>query len=554
MLQIKHLERSSSFYSQWILLSALLIGGIQMHVIHLRTYDITVGLAFRLQCNIQKQNVSVTWSDNLNQSLENSTGIKIRGNALWFLPAESFHSGNYICLSRKGNETWETVFNISVEDESCPRMNRENVAQSTPKVPCMLQHIFHLDSQAQVTWLKNCSPINKTITSKILPMNRSPDDVGLYTCFVNFTFEGQNYSAAQTTEIYSVPSDFVVTQPKVIYPIQETRTVILGESCNLTCKALIGKNGRDETFMYWLHDMPSQSPTHDYIIEENNMEYMMCILHIQEIKAEHLNTNFTCYIQHPVGKDSGTVTLIPANQNQRYFWIVPGLVFLLILAVVGFYLFKVDLVLAYRDLCCFPVALHADGKSYDAYVSYLHGNELSLSSTMSFALHSLPAVLEKRYGYKLFISGRDELPGEAVHDVVADRMNRSRRLIIVLTSHSFEPQTQKDIKPLLLHSESTMKPDPSMSQIWGTYEQRVGLYDALVKEGLKVILVQVEDKVDESSLPESLRYISRTKGILRWRQDTSDSANRKFWKHLRYRMPRGQTKKSKQITELQEVF
>ncbi|XP_055071074.2 interleukin-1 receptor type 1 [Misgurnus anguillicaudatus] len=553
MLRIKHPERRSSFYFQWILLSALLIGGIQMQVISLNTYDITVGLASVFQCNSQKQNASVTWSDNLNQSLENINGIKIRGNLLWFLPAESSHSGTYICLSREGNETWEMKFNISVEDESCPRMNREDVAQSTPEVSCVLEEIFQLDPKAEVTWLKNCSPMNKTIKSKILPMNRSSDDVGLYTCFVNFTFEGQNYSAAQTTEITSIPKDFVVTQPKVIYPIQETRTVILGESCNLTCKALVGKNGIDETLMYWLHNMETQSAPY-YIIEEDNMKYMMCILHIQEIKAEHLNTNFTCVVEHPTGKDSGIVTLIPANQNQRYFWIVPGLVSLLILAVVGVYLFKVDLVLAYRDLCCFPVAVHADGKSYDAYVSYLHGNELSLSSTMSFALHSLPAVLEKRYGYKLFISGRDELPGEAVHDVVADRMNRSRRLIIVLTSHSFQSQTETNMKPLLLHNESTMKSDPSMSQIWGTYEQRVGLYDALVKEGLKVILVQVEDEVDESSLPESLRYISRTKGILRWRQDTSDSANRKFWKHLRYQMPRGQPKKSKQITELEEVF
>nr|XP_055071072.1 interleukin-1 receptor type 1 isoform X1 [Misgurnus anguillicaudatus] len=553
MLRIKHPERRSSFYFQWILLSALLIGGIQMQVIHLKTCDITVGLASVFQCNSQKQNASVTWSDNLNQSLENINGIKIRGNLLWFLPAESSHSGTYICLSREGNETWEMKFNISVEDESCPRMNREDVAQSTPEVSCVLEEIFQLDPKAEVTWLKNCSPMNKTIKSKILPMNRSSDDVGLYTCFVNFTFEGQNYSAAQTTEITSIPKDFVVTQPKVIYPIQETRTVILGESCNLTCKALVGKNGIDETLMFWLHNMETQSAPF-YIIEEDNMKYMMCILHIQEIKAEHLNTNFTCVVEHPTGKDSGIVTLIPANQNQRYFWIVPGLVSLLILAVVGVYLFKVDLVLAYRDLCCFPVAVHADGKSYDAYVSYLHGNELSLSSTMSFALHSLPAVLEKRYGYKLFISGRDELPGEAVHDVVADRMNRSRRLIIVLTSHSFQSQTETNMKPLLLHNDSTMKSDPSMSQIWGTYEQRVGLYDALVKEGLKVILVQVEDEVDESSLPESLRYISRTKGILRWRQDTSDSANRKFWKHLRYQMPRGQPKKSKQITELEEVF
>jgi len=39
-------------------------------------------------------------------------------------------------------------------------------------------------------------------------MNRSDEMVGLYTCFVNFTLEGLNYSAAQTTNIYSRPSGF----------------------------------------------------------------------------------------------------------------------------------------------------------------------------------------------------------------------------------------------------------------------------------------------------------------------------------------------------------
>lgn len=67
-------------------------------------------------------------------------------------------------------------------------------------------------------------------------------------------------------------------------------------------------------------------------------------------------------------------------------------------------------------IVCVYSHLLKDGKSYDAYVSYLHGNELGLSSTMTFALHSLPAVLEEHFGYKLFISGRDELPGEGKDD------------------------------------------------------------------------------------------------------------------------------------------
>lgn len=137
-----------------------------------------------------------------------------------------------------------------------------------------------------------------------------------------------------------------------------------------------------------------------------------------------------------------------------------------------------------------------------------------------------------------------------MHDVVADKMNRSRRLIVVLTSRSFESQNHTE--PLLSRSDPGVTAVPSAAQMWGTYEQRVGLYDALVKEGLKVILVQVEDGVEEKSLPESLQYISRTKGILRWKADP-DGANRRFWKNLRYQMPPSQRRKSTQMTELRDV-
>lgn len=59
-----------------------------------------------------------------------------------------------VLCDRIGKESWVTVFNISVENASCPRMNRENTAQSTRELTCMLEHIFQLDPLAHVTWLK----------------------------------------------------------------------------------------------------------------------------------------------------------------------------------------------------------------------------------------------------------------------------------------------------------------------------------------------------------------------------------------------------------------
>ncbi len=151
----------------------------------------------------------------------------------------------------------------------------------------------------------------------------------------------------------------------------------------------------------------------------------------------------------------------------------------------------------------------------------------------------------------------NRLSFSAVHEVIADRMSRSRRLIIVLTSQScVSPQTDatkslsSDKLPISDRDVLLKAANTSSDQIWAAYEQRVGLYDALVKQGLKVILVQVEDGLEEALLPESLRYISRTKGILKWRQNASNRGNRSFWKHMRYQMPPAKRRKSRELTVL----
>ncbi|XP_043086523.1 interleukin-1 receptor type 1 isoform X2 [Puntigrus tetrazona] len=497
---------------------------------NLRSCSISAGLAFMLECNEggETQNVSVSWSLVPNKSLEGVRGINVQGNTLWFLPADLSHSASYVCSIREGNQTWNSTFIISVENNTCPRANRKDELKSTKDITCWLPHIFEIDPQAQVTWRNNCHPLNVT-HGAVFPLNRSV--VGLYTCFVSFAFRGQKYTAAQTTEIYSHKKDYVVTKPEIIYPKEETRTAILGERDKLTCKALVGLNDGEETVLYWRNG----SSFMDFETKrerEGEREYLLSVVLIPKITEDYLYKDFICVVQHPAGSDSGKITLIPATQNERYYWIGVSLVALLLLLCAVVFLFRVDLVLAYRTVCS-PAVVSSDGNSYDAYVSYLQGDQHGSSSATTFALDFLPATLEDLHGYRLFISGRDELPGEAVHDVIADRMSRSRRLIIVLTSQSCaSPQTD------------------ATNQIWADYERRVGLYDALVKQGLKVILVQVEDGVEEALLPESLQYIRRTKGVLKWRQHASSRANRSFWKHMRYRMPPATRQKSQELTVL----
>lgn len=55
----------------------------------------------------------------------------------------------------------------------------------------------------------------------------------------------------------------------------------------------------------------------------------------------------------------------------------------------------------------------SDGKLYDAYVAYPAACSSGYNTEVeNFAIHTLPQVLEKACGYKLFIAGRDCLPGQ----------------------------------------------------------------------------------------------------------------------------------------------
>lgn len=61
-------------------------------------------------------------------------------------------------------------------------------------------------------------------------------------------------------------------------------------------------------------------------------------------------------------------------------------------------------------ICFFPP--DGDGKQFDAYIAYPRVLEGSSEMAEMFAMRTLPQVLEGQYGYKLFILGRDSLPGE----------------------------------------------------------------------------------------------------------------------------------------------
>lgn len=102
-------------------------------------------------------------------------------------------------------------------------------------------------------------------------------------------------------------------------------------------------------------------------------------------------------------------------------------------------------------------------------------------------------------------------------NVVDETIHQSRRIIIVLIPESSCYNVLED-----------------------TSEQQLAVYNALIRDGIKVILIELNKIKDYASMPESIRYVKEKHGAIRWKGDFSErshSANTKFWKNVRYQMP-----------------
>ncbi|NXU74380.1 ILRL1 protein, partial [Oreotrochilus melanogaster] len=156
-----------------------------------------------------------------------------------------------------------------------------------------------------------------------------------------------------------------------------------------------------------------------------------------------------------------------------------------------------------------------DGKIYDAYVIYPPNHNSEANFVEYFVYQIMAEILENKCGYKLCIYGRDIYPGEDTASAIEKRMQKSRRLIILLTHQ-------------LINCE-----EPA-------YDQHIALYKALIQKDTKVILLEIEEIGVYEQLQESLRFIIKQQGTIKWKKQHTgypQSPSSKFWKQVRYHMP-----------------
>ncbi|KAM6438385.1 interleukin-1 receptor-like 1 [Rhynochetos jubatus] len=503
------------------------------------TFDAMEGEALVIKCPRWSSSVKITWyHTNTNKLIpEEEEGSRIFSlkRFLWFLPTSREDSGNYICVIRFSNNRTKS-FNMSVhvhpykQGVCFPSQIRYPNDTGRGKIVCPT--IDNYENATIVQWYKDCKPLQGERyqqEEKFIFINspRKEDD-GYYTCQFIYTHKGNVFNVS-ATRVFISEAKHSPLPPQILFPRdKDVIEVELGASLSLKCWARLGIKKQPVAVVTWdvdnspvkyLHFPRFHEKTHFFEGREKEY-YSETTLHITEIKKEDLQANFTCVAVNEMHNTKVTVTLqlkAPCEVGVPNILLIVGSLVLLVAIAVSIILyqsFRVDIVLLYREI--FPhYSVKDDGKTYDAYIIYPRSHTNEANFVEYFVYQIMPDILENKCGYKLCIYGRDIYPGEDTANAIEMRMQKSRRLIILLTHQ-------------LINCE-----EPA-------YDQHIALYNALIQNDAKVILLEMETIGTYETLQESLRFIIKQQGTIKWKEQHTvhpQSFNSRFWKQVRYHMP-----------------
>ncbi|NXI37500.1 IL1R1 protein, partial [Galbula dea] len=515
----------------------------------LRQSLVPAGQPLAIKCSLDRSlpsgDYEIRWYKAGNQTAvprDRSARIHQQNNLIWFLPATLEDSGDYECVIRnltsfRKMSTKVTVFERI--DGVC--LNEDFAVEevaftlSSGKVVCPHLDYFRSEENIHpVRWYKDCQLLegkrfafsNRDLTI----FNVTVHDQGNYTCETTYTCGGKHYNISRDIRL-TVEVSPPKKPPEISYPRNNSIEVELGSQLAVDCNTT-GADGYDVFWtgngvyidMFYVSRIFA-SPYEEESSQDGRPVHSVKLI-ISEVNSEDFEQPFVCQASNAFGQVASYIILKHRVPNTES-WLAGGLVSLLILTFITFTIykiFKVDLVLWCRDSVCASASEEEtfvfvlDGKVYDAYVLYTKSSGgRSCYHLETFVGRVLPDVLEQQCGYHLFILGRDDLPGEAVVSVADETLKQSRRLMIVLGSEA---------------------------SCGGLSEaasgQQLAVYNALIRDEIQVILIEMAASQDYTSLPESIRYIKQKHGAIQWKGDFSGrscSADTRFWKNVRYQMP-----------------
>ncbi|NWW28355.1 IRPL2 protein, partial [Falcunculus frontatus] len=522
--------------------------------VDLKTYMALAGEPVRVKCALFYSYIRT------NYSMAQSTGLRLmwyknKGDleepiifsearmskdedSIWFHSVELQDNGFYTCVLRNSTYCMKVSMSLTVaENESGLCYNskirylEKSEVTKRKTISCPDIEDYKTASQEpDVVWYKECKPkmwrsivIQKGNTLLIEEVQE--EDGGNYTC--ELKFEGKLIRRTVELKVTALLTD---KPPKPLFPMENQPTVIdvqLGNPLTVACKAFFGFSGESGPMIYWMKGEKFIEELEGHIREgevrllrehlgEKEVELTLIFDAVEEADL----ANYTCHVENRNGRKHASVLL--RKKDLIYKIELAGglgaILLLLILLVTIYKCYNIELMLFYRQNFGGDEAAD-DNKEYDAYLSYTKVDPDALdrdnNEEEQFALEILPDVLEKHYGYKLFIPDRDLIPSGTYTEDLTRCIEQSRRLIIVLT------------------------PDYVLRRGWSIFEMENRLHNMLVSGEIKVILIEcteLKGKVNYHEV-ESLKHTIKLLSVVKWKGPKSSKLNSKFWKRLVFEMP-----------------
>ncbi|XP_075619609.1 X-linked interleukin-1 receptor accessory protein-like 2 isoform X2 [Balearica regulorum gibbericeps] len=522
--------------------------------VDLKTYMALAGEPVRVKCALfysyirtnysmaQSTGLRLMWYKNKGDLEEPIIFSEVRmskdEDSIWFHSVESQDSGFYTCVLRNSTYCMKVSMSLTVaENESGLCYNskirylEKSEVTKRKTISCPdIEDYKTAGQEPDVVWYKECKPkmwrsivIQKGNT--LLIQEVQEEDGGNYTC--ELKFEGKLIRRTVELKVTALLTD---KPPKPLFPMENQPTVIdvqLGNPLTVACKAFFGFSGESGPMIYWMKGEKFIEELEGHIREgevrllrehlgEKEVELTLIFDAVEEADL----ANYTCHVENRNGRKHASVLL--RKKDLIYKIELAGglgaILLLLILLVTIYKCYNIELMLFYRQNFGGDEAAD-DNKEYDAYLSYTKVDPDALdcdnNEEEQFALEILPDVLEKHYGYKLFIPDRDLIPSGTYIEDLTRCVEQSRRLIIVLT------------------------PDYVLRRGWSIFEMENRLHNMLVSGEIKVILIEcteLKGKVNYHEV-ESLKHTIKLLSVVKWKGPKSSKLNSKFWKRLVFEMP-----------------
>lgn len=186
--------------------------------------------------------------------------------------------------------------------------------------------------------------------------------------------------------------------------------------------------------------------------------------------------------------------------------------------------------------------IDAENKDYDAYLSYskVDPDQWSQETTEEerFALEILPDVLEKHYGYKLFIPDRDLIPT----GIWAESQSCATQHSLCPTIIGYENTYVEDVARCIDQSKRliiVLTPNYVIRRGWSIFELENRLRNMLVTGEIKVILIECSELrgIINYQEIEALKDTIKLLTVIKWNGPKCNKLDSKFWKRLQYEMP-----------------